>query len=490
MALQWSVSVLIAIGFALLVFYCLCHINYALSTTPPEVDKLVGEPWTEEKLKNAYEKYKQERPDFRKHLPPKQARRYIVFGGSGLVGGWIVEHLIMRGQDPATIRIADLQAPRRQYAVEKNVPYFQTDVTDPTSIARIFNHPWPAEASNLPLTVFHTVAYIHAGHRHPDLLPKYMQVNVDGTKNVIAASRVAGCDIFIATSSASIGIRPSKFIFPPWVKYPGTFVQFADNAEPEDLDGSLDQFAGCYAYSKAKAEKVVRNADDKESGFRTGAIRPGHAIYGHGDENSNSVAYDYLRRGELLSWMGNLVVQFVSAQNVSLAHLIYEARIHSANPDIGGKAYCVCDPSPPFRYSDLFRLFSTIVHPATPMRFHRVPPLVLMMISYAVEAYVTIQRRYLGFLPEVKGDLQMLQPVMFSYLTLNILYDDSLARKELGYNPGYDTLEGLCEQVLEWNEAVEAKLAGGKEARNMRKDVQGTSFVEKTVPVASRGVAK
>lgn len=180
------------------------------------------------------------------------------------------------------------------------MPYFKTDVTDPNSVARVFEHPWSPEHADLPLTVFHTVAYIHAGMRKADLLGRFMQVNVEGTKNVLDAARsTAGCDTLIVTSSSSIGTRPINMLLAPWNEYPDGFVQFSDNAEPQDLAGPLEQFAGCYAYSKARAEKLVRDADDKKAGFRTGAIRPGHAIYGHGDANPNSVVYDYLRRGGL-----------------------------------------------------------------------------------------------------------------------------------------------------------------------------------------------
>jgi nucleoside-diphosphate-sugar epimerase len=181
------------------------------------------------------------------------------------------------------------------------VPYYETDVTDRKSVAKVFEEPWPAEHAKIPLTVFHTVAFIHAGSRKADLLPKFMTINVEGSKNVLRAAKSAGCDVFIATSSASIAIKPTNFFFPPWRRYPSSFVQFSDNAEPQDMEGPLDQFAGCYAYSKTQAEKAVRDADDKDLGFRTGAIRPGHAIYGHGDENPSSIIYDYLRRGGIPS---------------------------------------------------------------------------------------------------------------------------------------------------------------------------------------------
>ncbi len=204
----------------------------------------------------------------------------------------------MRGENPAAIRIADLLAPRRALAVKHKVQYVKADVTNNLSVKEVYRSPWPAEAAKLRLTVIHTVAYINAGYGKAEFLDKYLKVNVEGTANVLEHAKLAGCDIFIATSSASIGIKPSKFLFPPWQKYPKHHLQISDNADPPSLD-RLENFAGCYAYSKALAERMVTDADNKKGGFRTGAIRPGHAIYGHGDENRNAVVYDYLHRGGL-----------------------------------------------------------------------------------------------------------------------------------------------------------------------------------------------
>ena len=204
----------------------------------------------------------------------------------------------MRGQDPAAVRIADLQVPRRELATQRKVQYIKADVADRSSVDKVFNASWPAEYANLPLTVFDTVAYIHAGYRKPEFLGKFMKVNVEGIRNVLEAAKAAGCDIFITTSSASVSIKPSSFFTPPWQKHPKRYVQFTDNADPPPLD-NLENFAGAYAYSKALGERIVTDADDKKGGFRTGTLRPGHSIYGHGDENPMSVVYDYLRRGGL-----------------------------------------------------------------------------------------------------------------------------------------------------------------------------------------------
>ena len=76
-------SILFILVPVLLLCAYLYHINQAISTTPEEVERVAAKPWTKELLQEAYEKCRKERPDFKKYLPPKQIRRYIVFGGSG-----------------------------------------------------------------------------------------------------------------------------------------------------------------------------------------------------------------------------------------------------------------------------------------------------------------------------------------------------------------------------------------------------------------------
>jgi hypothetical protein len=69
----------------LAVILYLYHLDNVLSRTPEEVTKVAEKPWTKEQLRAAYKKCRKERPDFTKYLPPKQNRRYIVFGGSGML---------------------------------------------------------------------------------------------------------------------------------------------------------------------------------------------------------------------------------------------------------------------------------------------------------------------------------------------------------------------------------------------------------------------
>ena len=205
----------------------------------------------------------------------------------------------MRGEDPAAIRIADLAPPRKELAVTRKAGWIKTDIRDSSSVNAVFSAPWSPAVANLPLTVFHTAAYIHAGHGSEASLPPFIAINIEGTQNVLHAAKAAGCDIFIATSSVAIALKRQSFfaVSRAWDRNPDGFIQLPGNAEAIDYDAPLHKFAGCYAYSKAKSDKLVREADDERNRFRTGVIRPGHSIYGHGDQNPHSLATVYLVRG-------------------------------------------------------------------------------------------------------------------------------------------------------------------------------------------------
>lgn len=378
----------------------------------------------------------------------------------------MVEHLLMRGERPEAIRILDLTPPTRRNVVDSSVEYIRTDVTKQAAVQEAFQKQWVSDVETLPLTVFHCAAFIRPSDRKADFLPPYIKNNIQGTKVVLQAARAANTSCFIVTSSASIAIREISYFPWPWQRWPRNLFQVLPNAEPENLRAPLENFRSCYAWSKAQVEIAVRDANDPQSGFLTGAIRPGHAIYGHGIEATTSLTYDYLRRGGSPSWLHGAVANFVDAQNVSIGHLAYEDALLN-NKNAGGKAYCVTDPNPPITYGHLYQTLTTLAHPSTPIKFPKIPSVLMLLLSYLVEAYDLFRIRYVPRLPQLSSDISMVQPAMFQMCTLHIAYDDSAARKEIGYRAPVTTLEGFAASVLDWNNSVEgsanAKVTRGGE---------------------------
>jgi len=287
------------------------HLNTILKGVPDKVKELTGLRWTESELKDLYDQIKQKPIDYADHLPPRLDRRYIITGGNGkstkpqqtqstinrssdnpiagLVGGYILLHLLANGTPPTQIRILDLQPATRNDLLTnpaaKETTFIKTDIRSPQAVDAALAEPWPTDSiAKLPLTVFHTAAVILASDRAPYLYDLPHAVNVEGTKNVLSAAQKHGARVFSATSSASISIRPVDPWVPFWRSEPRNFFQVLDE---EDFWLPLrprGEFYGNYAYSKAVAERLVCDAD--REGFRTGCLRPANAVFGTLTDNT------------------------------------------------------------------------------------------------------------------------------------------------------------------------------------------------------------
>ncbi|KAE8388492.1 hypothetical protein BDV23DRAFT_173781 [Aspergillus alliaceus] len=455
-------STALAACFAVLIY--LYHVNRAINAVPEEAHRLSSPRWTVEEIKAAYEKAIASPTDVVKSLPPRQHRRYIVVGGSGLVGNWIVSHLLMRGEDPAAIRILDIQTPSRE-VLDQGIAYIKTNIANEEAVWSAFAQPWAQSVADLPLTVFHNAAVIRHGDRLKAFLPLSRDVNVGGTVNVLIAAKKSGATCVIATSSGSVCVRRFPLWIAPWTRLPKYLVQVINDSS--EVPKEHDHFFGNYAVAKAEAESIVCSADDPKSNLRTGCIRPINGIYGIGNTDK-SVNGAYLMRHGGPCWTYNVVQSFVNAENVSIAHLLYEQRLieHTNSPDtlpnIGGQAFVVTDPNPPMVSQDVFLLLKTLAK--TPIDFPFVPAIPLVLLSYLVEWYSLLQHQYLPWLPKLKGDLAQLQPGLFTIASAHIIGDDSRARKSpeqggLGYSPPLTTLEGMCKEVKAWNETQGARTA-------------------------------
>ncbi|KAA1473011.1 NAD-P-binding protein [Dentipellis sp. KUC8613] len=417
-------------------------------------------------------------------LPPKTGRRYIVVGGAGFLGGWIVCHLLRRGEDPRHIRVLDIRLPTRPDLTTgpaNDVDFRQVDVSDKAAVDAAFHAPWPSTGKDAPAetTVFHTAANIRFYERHPDLQHLSDKVNVQGVQNILDAARAIGTSILIYTSSGSISVRRSRFWLWPWQKEPAFFAQVItddDSIIPKRHEHTFSN----YAASKIKGEKLVRAANGTPSDaggvLLTGSIRPGNGVYGPGGD---ILCGSYLVRQVNPTWIGSILQNFIYVENCSLAHLCYEARLletmHSQgsphpNPNLGGDAFCVTDAGPPVTYGDVYTTLHTLTDGLTV--FPEMSATAMLLLSHLFELVhlarmlpspLSLRR----LVPALNGDLVNLQPSLFALTMVHLVWDDSRARAPpekggLGYEPQWTTLQGLCA-------LVEAhKKAGGKgEERSM-----------------------
>lgn len=386
---------------------------------------------------------------------------------AGLLGGWVVLHLLKRGEDPHCIRVLDVRAPLREDLQKGRigeVDFIQVDITNRKKVEEAFLKPWPdgGAAGQLELTVFHTAATIRFYERHPDLLYLSENVNLHGTKNILDASRLAGAKTLVYTSSGSVGVRRTNFWLSLWQKQPKYYTQVIN----DDISTPKrhEDFFSNYAVSKLSAEQCIRAADRSKSGdgvIRTGCIRPGNGIYGLGGD---LLVGAYLIRKQNYTWLDNILQSFILDENCSLAHLLYEQRLielqgDSSNPDIGGQAFCVADSGSPPTFGDIHRALCVLSDGK--VTFHHVSPTTMLGLAHIVELY-HLTRHFLRksryafvtrVMPPIVGSLLFLQPSMFALTNVHLYFDDSRARAPpekggLGYNTDCSSLRGVCQVVV------------------------------------------
>ncbi|TFK86085.1 NAD-P-binding protein [Polyporus arcularius HHB13444] len=489
MALSTQAWLSLAAALPLLLYLYIRTNDAKISRLTPEAVALSPRRWTDEEVRRVASEPAMLSPSpslfAPEELGPKTGRRYIVIGGAGFLGGWIVLHLIARGEDPRRIRILDIRRPIRQDLLEgpaTQVDFCQVDVSDAIAVEAAFSKPWPSSHSDSQpepeVTVFHTAAVIRFYERSPALQVYSDRINVEGTKNVVAAARKIGASTLVYSSSGSVSVRSNRFLRWPWEGPPEHFVQ-PINGDDEQVPKRHEDFFSNYAVSKWRAEQFVREADRSPSGkgvLRTGCIRPGNGIYGPGGDLMLDA---YMLRKNNPSWIHNMIENFIYVENCSVAHLAYEQRLielqrGSTNPDIGGKAFVVADAGLPPTNGEVYRAMTMLSDGE--VQFMALSATAMLMFAYLVESYYLARHALLRapspisflakLLPALHGDIVFLQPSMWSLTQVHLIFDDSRARESpekggLGYNGHITTLQGLCKVV------VEHRKTGGKAQRRV-----------------------
>lgn len=384
---------------------------------------------------------------------------------TGLVGGQLVLDLLAIGTPPEAIRIIDAQEPARKKefstGAAARVAFVQTNITNEAATIKAYSLPWPEVVSRLPLTVLHTAAVIRPFERREVFYHRSSSVNVGGVANSLAAARKVGASIFILTSSSTAECESVDWFFWPWGRgQPRNFVQLLSGKDFGKPLKPLEKSQSAYARSKAEAERLICGADNV-TGMRTGVIRPGNTIYGH---RKDTMISRMLALRMIPTWVAGNVHNCINVRNVSLAHFKLEEVLLSEHADkVAARPFLVTDDGPPMRFNDSYRILD--VTSITGFKVFNVPPLLILLVSYLIETYCMLLAQVpllRSWMSEPTDPLILFQPSTFAS-SLNVIVDDSDARRApefggLGYRPMCTTLEGLCEQVLEWNESEEAQL--------------------------------
>lgn len=202
----------------------------------------------------------------------------VVTGAAGFLGAHLCRRLADRGAD---LRVLVRPTDSMSGLDGLRLTAVHGDVRSPEDLDRLFDGIKPGT----PVTVYHLASMISIETR---VSPALRDINVGGTREVIAACRRHGVDRLVYVSSVHAIAVPDD---------PG-----ADIVEPEVFDPSA--VVGGYAATKAEATDLVLSANDVDDGLRTVAVLPA-GIVGPGDAGRGylTALVRDLARGSLTSYV-------------------------------------------------------------------------------------------------------------------------------------------------------------------------------------------
>jgi 2-alkyl-3-oxoalkanoate reductase len=349
----------------------------------------------------------------------------FITGASGFIGGKIAERLLADGRSVRAL--CRRPHPELERLGAEIIP---GDLNDIEALR---------DGSAGAGTVFHVAGRV--GVWGPAV--EFRRVNLEGTRNVIAACRAAKTPRLIYTSS-------------PSVVYTGRDLRGVDESAPR-----CTKAPSPYPTSKAAAEREVLAANG--ASLSTLALRP-HLVFGPGDKNLVPRVLALAAQGRLkIVGTGQNRVDLTHISNVVDAHLLAERALTTvagvADPGLsaqalaradsdapgsatpatvqspGGKAYFITNGEPVVLWEWINTVLAALGRP--PVTKHVSLP-TAYAVGGAVEGLWWILRR--------KGEPPMTRFVA-KELATDHWFDISAARRDLGYQPRVSIADGTAELI-------------------------------------------
>lgn len=249
--------------------------------------------------------------------------RYLVLGGSGFLGSYIVDALVARGEPH--VFVFDLHEPPAYYK-NARAGYFTGDICDADRVVGVLDE-------TRATVIFHTIAPVHGS---PDDVQH--RVNIEGTRVILDACRdpaVGTVTKLVYTSSTGVVWNVRDF-----------------HGVSEDQVQPPERGYDSYHHAKAIAERMVLDANGK--GLWTCAIRP-CGMTGPRDQQLLHRLANVLAQGQHKVQIGDNtnLVDWVYAGNVADAHILAADRLPSSphaesasSHPVAGQAFFITNGSP------------------------------------------------------------------------------------------------------------------------------------------------
>lgn len=322
-------------------------------------------------------------------------KRALVTGGGGFVGSHIVRLLLALGVECLALGRNPYPELQKMGAIT-----LQGDICDAAFLEKSF-----AGVD----TVFHVAALAGIWGSGAE----YYRINVQGTKNVIAACKATGVLRLVQTST-------------PSVVFNGNDIVQGDETLPY-----AHKFLCHYAKTKAIAEQLVLAEGASGKDLVTCAIRP-HLVWGPGDPH---LIPRLLARGRMgkLKKVGNSnnLVDISYVDNVAESHILAAENLKTTQT-ANGQAYFISQGEPVNLWEWIDKLFVDLSVPE--IKSH-VPYGVAYMAGAILEAAHHL------FNPNKEPQMTRF---LAEQLAKSHCFSINKARKDLGYSPKISTQEGMA----------------------------------------------
>jgi 3beta-hydroxy-delta5-steroid dehydrogenase/steroid delta-isomerase len=325
----------------------------------------------------------------------------LVTGGAGFVGQHLAQTLLERGH---FVRVVDLAPCSLSMP---NLDKRQGNITDKEFVG---------SACEGIDTVFHTAAIIELGAS--SVVSKAVRdlsyaVNVEGTRNVIEACQAQGVGRLVYTSSNSVVLK-------------GQPIAHGDETLPY-----VTKFRDLYTETKTQAEQLVLNASGQE-GLLGCAIRPS-GIWGVGDRTMFKRLFEELISGNVKVFIGDGSARQDNSyvQNLTHGHILAAQQLFDGGRS-PGQAYFITD-NEPMNIQEFFKPFMLELGYEFPTR--RVPYGLL-------KAMLTV---WLQLHHKLKIPAPPQPPTALERVGLTNYFSIEKARRDLGYEPLYNTVQAMEE---------------------------------------------
>lgn len=325
--------------------------------------------------------------------------RALVTGGNGFVGQHLVRALAARGDEVVTMDLAEWSG-----GETPNVRSLRADLRDAAALERA------CEGIDM---VFHAASRVQTRKTGAD---EVFDVNVGGTKKLLAACRKNAVPRFVYVSSAS-------------VVYGGQDIAGGDESLPYPA-----RFHAPYAEAKARAEEEILRASDEK--LATCAIRP-HIIFGPGDTRFFPAVLSRARSGRLKAYVGDpdKLSDFTYVDNL-VDGLLTAGDALSHDSKLAGQAYFLTNREPLGFWELVGRLLDGLGHARPTWR-----------VPYPIAFSAAAVRETLDAMRGIATSEESLTRFTIRYLTTNHYFSCAKAERDFGYKPHVGLDEGVARTI-------------------------------------------